>query len=1167
MSDSKRTSSSSWLGSLAQPSTSSAALHSKFSTIALGSGQGARRPRGGLGFFEDGQVMEGSARPSLSEEESRRDEYGGGGSGAGWSITLAEGPKSRSRSRKVSLKPASFTCTTLPNAHSESTQPDPSLTVYVSTPIASLTLTRKLSEVLDFEARLQAQFPDVVPPRTAPPPPSVPPASRRRSVLASLSRTLSPRRSSSSSSSSSSASHSSLSRTSITNLDLKELSSVLTKASFDLSVQSHLSWRTFFVVRKDDLESARIERRIKRARSDQTMHTGAHLPSEQHHDFSALLSHGVVVELKNDNFERNARQEASTMSGSTNEIMNTPNLLERTSYFSSANDESFAMVTEPSPPVESLDEQVTTQTTDPVVSPEQEEQGDKQRHTVEPSEPSSIEQVMSSSPIPLEGSTVVDESTESSRTRPSSSTFLSPPSSLPSSPQATHMSRSLSSSSGMSIEKRSKDVTIDSFEIKRVLGKGCAGKVLLVKLRGTEEHFALKAITKRHVLAHRELVHTRTEQSVLKTCARDKSNPFVVRLHYSFHDQDTLYLALDFHSGGDLATQLARWGRLGRDRARFYMAEMCEGVEGLHRAGIIYRDLKPENVLISGDGHIVLTDFGLSKDFGHSRVTPPTATLKDELPRPHWLSTHPTQRAASTPPATISSFGKRETAMTFCGTAEYLAPEVLLGEPYSYEVDAWSAGTMLYEMLVGITPFFAEDHSSMYSRVLQDELEFEEDPEYPVFDEDTRSFIRGMLQKNPLLRMTDARIKAHPYFNMIDWSHVYHKRYVPPFVPRLNPQDPTDTSQFDEVFLNMVPQVELEDGEEGFGDPPAGEPQAAFDEGGRDVFDGYSYYGRDSDSIRRLDMVETERRKEGDDDGSQTLAEDDKMVQDEPHLASEATTSAPPSSAGTMEDVSQSISHASSSDISGINESGLADSDNTLSSLATVSTQPTTVAADSPAPTRRRQSSSRSNNLEPVSELPVVPLSAETVLEESEDLSDGDWDVLDNNDFGGFSRNGGREATLFAKGIRDKYRLVVAPLSSPLRSPAGLRAGSRVGSRKGSSSSGRSSLAGQSLSPTPEPPRSPSGILRFATGRKKGSKTSSRSLSTQPPPSHLDPLSASASISTISHPSSPRPPSSNGSASKKQPPSSFSTSSFANTGSSIKNLAKSAFLPQKTSDK
>lgn len=158
-----------------------------------------------------------------------------------------------------------------------------------------------------------------------------------------------------------------------------------------------------------------------------------------------------------------------------------------------------------------------------------------------------------------------------------------------------------------------------------------------------------------------------------------------------------LYLALDFHPGGDLATQLARWGRLGRDRARFYASEICEGVEGLHRAGIIYRDLKPENVLISANGHVVLTDFGsssilspcshrsecssdvfsrtgLSKDFGHSSVAPPTSTLRDELPRPHWLSAHPVSRSASTPPATISSFNKRETTSTFCGTAEYLAP-------------------------------------------------------------------------------------------------------------------------------------------------------------------------------------------------------------------------------------------------------------------------------------------------------------------------------------------------------------------------------------------------------------------------------------------------------------------------------------------------------------
>lgn len=367
----------------------------------------------------------------------------------------------------------------------------------------------------------------------------------------------------------------------------------------------------------------------------------------------------------------------------------------------------------------------------------------------------------------------------------------------------------------------------------------------------------------------------------------------------------------------------------------------------------------------------------------------------------------------------------------------------------------------------------------------------------------------------------------------------------------------------------MTPQVYAEDGEEGIAadrDPPDGEPQPAFDERGRDVFDGYSYYGRDSDSIRRVDMndgdgklgIEAAKKGEEEDgEASRTLVDVqvDEMLQDQ----ASSTTAAP--SVSTMEDVEQHSSHASSSDVSGMNASGLTDSDNTLFSLATVSTQPTTVAADSPAPIRRRQSSSRSSNLEPVSELPVAPISTEIVLEESEDQDDGEWDLLDANDFGGFSRNGGREATLFAKGIRDKYRLAVAPLSSPLRSPSNLRYGSRVGSRKGSSSSGQSSLVAASLSTTPEPPRSPSGILRFASNRKKGSKTIARSSSTKPS-SLLEPLQTSASIPTLSSPSSPRPPSSIGSSSKNLA-SSFSTSTLANTGSSIKNFAKSAFLPQK----
>jgi serum/glucocorticoid-regulated kinase 2 len=252
------------------------------------------------------------------------------------------------------------------------------------------------------------------------------------------------------------------------------------------------------------------------------------------------------------------------------------------------------------------------------------------------------------------------------------------------------------------LKKRSKKVAVDDFEMMRVLGKGCAGKVLLVRHKATSDLFALKAITKRHVLAHQELQHTLTEQAVLKRMAAEGKDPFVVKLWWSFHDREHLFLVMDFHPGGDLATQLARWGRLGRDRARFYAAEIVEGVEGLHKNGVIYRDLKPENVLIGSDGHIVLTDFGLSKEFprrSNAITAPPTpnGTRGEFFTNGAPSSPNPEKDL----PNGIPGAGT-ETTSTFCGTAEYLAPEVIQGLPYSFEVDWWSFGTMLYEMLTGI---------------------------------------------------------------------------------------------------------------------------------------------------------------------------------------------------------------------------------------------------------------------------------------------------------------------------------------------------------------------------------------------------------------------------------------------------------------------------------
>jgi serum/glucocorticoid-regulated kinase 2 len=210
----------------------------------------------------------------------------------------------------------------------------------------------------------------------------------------------------------------------------------------------------------------------------------------------------------------------------------------------------------------------------------------------------------------------------------------------------------------------------------------------------------VKAIHQQHVLAHRELLHTLTEQSILKKVAVESDNPFVVRMSCSFQNKDNLFLVLDFHPGGDLATQLARWGRLGKDRSRFYAAEIVEGLEGLHAAGVIYRDLKPENILLASDGHIVLTDFGLSKQFYRPYNTLGGDTSR--VPSPPWLKDAAPSRSNSIGARSDMLADGPETTLTFCGTAEYLAPEVLLGNPYSYPVDMWSLGTMVYEMLLGV---------------------------------------------------------------------------------------------------------------------------------------------------------------------------------------------------------------------------------------------------------------------------------------------------------------------------------------------------------------------------------------------------------------------------------------------------------------------------------
>jgi len=310
-------------------------------------------------------------------------------------------------------------------------------------------------------------------------------------------------------------------------------------------------------------------------------------------------------------------------------------------------------------------------------------------------------------------------------------------------------------------------VTADDFEILKVIGQGCMGKVFLVRKRDQpKRYYALKVIDKEWVLLQKELEHTKAERDILAAIG-NSNNPFLVTLHYSFQSETDLFLVLDYCRGGDLASQLSITPRFLEDRARFYAAEIVLGLEELHKRGIIYRDLKPENCLLDDKGHLILTDFGLSKKF---------------LPN------------------------AKPTTKTFCGTAEYLAPEILRSEEYSYAVDWWSLGAFLYEMLCGITPFFHDNHQEMYRRVLFAQLTFTN-----VFSTEAKHLISSLLDRNPKTRLGCrlrgvSEIKEHPFFKPIDWVKLFRREINSPWQPKMLSDE--DVSNFDEYFTQQSPRLE-----------------------------------------------------------------------------------------------------------------------------------------------------------------------------------------------------------------------------------------------------------------------------------------------------------------------------------------------------------------------
>ncbi|PIC27181.1 hypothetical protein B9Z55_019511 [Caenorhabditis nigoni] len=377
--------------------------------------------------------------------------------------------------------------------------------------------------------------------------------------------------------------------------------------------------------------------------------------------------------------------------------------------------------------------------------------------------------------------------------------------------------------------KRDK-ITMEDFDFLKVLGKGTFGKVILCKEKREQKLYAIKILKKEVIIAREEVAHTMTENRVLQRC----KHPFLTELKYSFQEQWHLCFVMEFANGGELFTHLRKCGTFPESRARFYGAEIVMAIgylhlqnvvyrdmkelrysfqtddrlcfvmefaiggdlyyhlnkevqmnkEGfseprarfygaeivlalgyLHANNIVYRDLKLENLLLDKDGHIKIADFGL---------------CKEEI-----------------------KFGDKTS--TFCGTPEYLAPEVLEDNDYGRCVDWWGVGVVMYEMMCGRLPFYSKDHNKLFELIMVGDLRFPS-----KLSQEAKMLLQGLLVKDPSKRTgggaEDAmEICRQDFFKSVDWEAMYRKEIEPPYKPNVNSE--TDTSYFDNEFTSQPVQL------------------------------------------------------------------------------------------------------------------------------------------------------------------------------------------------------------------------------------------------------------------------------------------------------------------------------------------------------------------------
>ena len=313
-------------------------------------------------------------------------------------------------------------------------------------------------------------------------------------------------------------------------------------------------------------------------------------------------------------------------------------------------------------------------------------------------------------------------------------------------------SETKSTSSSINLELNvTPNATLEDFSQLKVLGRGAFGKVVLVRLEKNKKLYAMKILKKEIVIKRKQVNHTMTERSLLEKL----NHPFIVKLIYAFQDKEKLYFITEFMQGGELFFHLRRNPQYKEKSVKFYMSEILLAIDYMHKNNFIYRDLKPENILIDKYGHIKLTDFGLSK-------------LLDE---------------------------EEQKTYTLCGTAEYLAPEIIFEKGYDKTCDWFSFGVVLFEMLCGIHPF-KQKKGKFNPQIYKMKIQIPEN-----ISKCAKDLIEKLLNSNPRERIGyngSGEIMNHEFFKDIDFDKVIIKQYKPPFIPKLDSEG--DLRYFDKGF-------------------------------------------------------------------------------------------------------------------------------------------------------------------------------------------------------------------------------------------------------------------------------------------------------------------------------------------------------------------------------